>query len=505
MDVEESQRMSRPTGPRDLLAQVLNHRGDLAWLCLFLLCAGVLQLSIPYPYDADTGYHFAAGSLIGEHGLLTSFPWLTFSWMSDHYADKELLFHLLFVPLSGRDFTTASRVVGTLCGAGILASIYVVLRSERIRMAGIWALLPLALSSSFTYRFAQVRPHLLSISLAILLLWAIARSKLVLAVIVSIIYPWAYVAFWQIPLLLLLAAEAGRFLHQKRVAWKPALAVLVGIAAGVLVHPNAGNLLQLNWIVQSNILVQNAWGATAGFELGQEFDPPTLTLWLTRLLPATLLVLFALVIGWRRRERDNLPLAFALAAIGFGVLTARTYRFVEYFVPMAAIAGAFAFDVLSWRVPAAILSAAGVMYTAAFGLADYLALTRRGVDISPSLAGRLRSNIPPDAQVFTPDWQMTGTYMMALPERKFIVALDPTLFYVKNPELYALWYRISRDAPPNLGMVIRHFFKARYVLFFERPEFASLLSRLETDPSVRLLLRTRIMYLFDLGDPLLGP
>jgi hypothetical protein len=476
-------------------------RRDVAWVVVFIVCAGSLQLLMPYPFDADTGYHFAVGRLVREHGFLHSFPWTPFSWLSDRYADKELLFHLLFVPLANIDFVTASRIVGTLCGAGILSAIYFILRAERIQIPGIWSLFTLAASASFTFRFALVRPHLLSISLALLLLWAAVRCRLRLLAAVSSIYPWAYVAFWQIPLLLLVAAETGRFFSARKIEWRPALVVALGIAGGLALHPNLGNLLHLNWIQMSIVLLKNAWGAQGGFDLGTEFNPPSLATWGMKLMLAVLMTVAALASGWRQRSSDPLPLVFALAALGFGILTARTSRFVEYFVPLATVAGALASQFLTYRfIPPAALTV-GIVYTLLLGSNTYVRLARRGADIPPALAEELRSAIPSGAQIFTPDWQLTGSYMMALPERRFIVALDPTFFYVKDPDLYRTWYRISRDAPPDLTDIIRQRFNARYVLFFDRPDFARLLFRLASDRKAKLLLRTRIMYLFDIGEP----
>jgi hypothetical protein len=472
------------------------------WIIIFIVCAGAIQFMIPYPFDADTGYHYTVGRLIREHGILHAFPWTPFSWLSDHYADKELLFHLIFAPLTSLDYITASRIVGTLCGAGILSAIYVILRMERIRHPGVWALLPLAASASFTFRFALVRPHLLSISLALLLLWAIVRNRLWLVATISAVYPWAYVAFWQIPLLMLVSAETCRFLSIRKIEWRPALTVLLGIAGGLALHPNVGNLLQLNWIQMTNVLLQNAWSQKTGFDLGTEFLPPTLATWFLKLMLAALMTGYALIIGWRERKSDMLPLAFTLAALGFGILTARTFRFVEYFVPLAAVACAFSSRYSAARLlPAAILTLA-VIYTMIFGNDTYLRLARRGNDIPPALAEKLRKEIPPGAQVFTPDWQLTGSYLLALPERRFIVALDPTFFAVKDPELYRTWFNIAREAPPDLTDVMRQRFNARYVLFFDKPEFRPLLARLSSDSRARLLLRTRIMYLFEIVDPL---
>jgi hypothetical protein len=226
----------------------------LGWTIIYLIAAGALQLSIPYPWDDDTAYHAVVGKLIREHGILKAFPWTPFSWLSDHYADKELLFHLLFVPFANLDWVIASRIVGTLTGAALLLSLYFILRKEGVRYPGLWALAPLLSSVIFIYRFVLVRPHLLSISLALVLLWAAARGKYAVLATVSAVYPWAYVAFWQLPCILLFAVETARFLSGERLSWKPATAVIVGIAVGVAAHPNAVNLLSINWIHMTDVL-----------------------------------------------------------------------------------------------------------------------------------------------------------------------------------------------------------------------------------------------------------
>jgi hypothetical protein len=107
------------------------------------------------------------------------------------------------------DWITAARIVGTLTGATLLLSLYLILRAEGVRAAALWALVSMAASVIFIFRFALVRPHLLSITLALVLLWAAARSRLAILAAVSVIYPWAYVDFWQLPCLLLNAAETG--------------------------------------------------------------------------------------------------------------------------------------------------------------------------------------------------------------------------------------------------------------------------------------------------------
>jgi hypothetical protein len=471
------------------------------WAAVFLLVAGLLQfLVVSVPYDADTAYHVAVGRLIREHGILHAFPWTPFSWLADHYADKELLFHLLFVPLAGLDWIAAAKIVGTLAGAAALFSLYSVLSAERVRLAGLWALVPLAASGVFVFRFALVRPHLLSIALALAALWAASRGRLAILAVTSAIYPWAYVA-WQLPVVLVLLAEGARLLSGERCRWKPAAAAAGGVALGLALHPNAANLLRFAWIQIVEVLFRTAWGAKAGFELGKEFAPFTALQWSRWLLAGSLMAVSGLVLAWRSRRDGSTPLAFALAALAFGVLTVRTARFAEYFVPFSAASLAFASRSIPWRfLPQGVLCASAI-YTLAAGTGTVAGLATRTEDVKPYVASFLQQKIPPGSQVFTCEWGLTGELMLALPERRFIVALDPTLFYVKDPELYRLWYRLPREAPPGAAETIRRRFGARYVLCVDKPDWSAFAERLLSEPGVRLLLASDIWLLFDLGGP----
>ena len=152
--------------------------------------AGVLQAYVTVPFDADTSYHVAVGRLIREHGILKSFPWTPFSWLADHYADKELLFHHLLVPVAGLSWTTAAKLVGFLVGTALLWTLFGILRAERVPWAGVWTLLPLAASGYFVQRLALVRPHVLAVALALLVTWASARRRLGLLAVACLLYPW---------------------------------------------------------------------------------------------------------------------------------------------------------------------------------------------------------------------------------------------------------------------------------------------------------------------------
>jgi hypothetical protein len=469
-------------------------------ICYLLVAAGVQFLIVSVPIDADTAFHAAVGQLIRQHGILHAFPWTPFSWLADHYADKELLFHLLFVPFIGLGWITASKIVGMLLGALLLFAIFLVLKAEGVRFAGVWGLLPLVTSDVFLYRFALVRPHLLSITLAIVLLWTALRGRYLLLTVVSVLYPWSYVAFWQLPLIVLGIVESARFLSGGRVRWKPAAVSVGGILIGLFVHPNALNLLAFNWIQMTDVLLKNAWLSKPGIELGLEFQPFAPLQWATWLLAAVVMMLVGLAAGWRTRKQDPGLLAVALAALVFGILTARTARFAEYFIPFSALAMALASRSIRWRGLVAVVFALSLLYTAKPLYETTQGLHAKEEIVPRQLATWLQQRIPVGSQVFTTEWGHTGTLMLALPDRKFIVALDPTLFEVKDPELYRIWYTLPRHPHAGDAEIIRKRFGARFVIGLFDDRFMDFYFQLSSEPGVRaLLLSDEHWAVFDLG------
>ncbi len=474
----------------------------LFWASVYLIVAAILQFHfVSVPYDADTAYHVAVGRLIRDHGILHAFPWTPFSWLAGHYADKELLLHLLFSPLSSLDWITASRIIGTLLGAIILFVLYVILRAEKVRFAGIWALLPLITSDVFVFRFALVRPHLMSIALSLLVIWAAMRGRFVILAISSALYPWAYVAFWQIPLILLFIVEVARFLSGRAVQWKPAAIAFAGILLGWALHPNSMNLLKFNWIQMVDVLLKKAWQHQEGIELGIEFLPFTAGQWAQWLLACTSMGIVGLVMGWLERKHDTGLLAFALAAAAFGLLTLRTARFAEYFIPFSAVTMALAARSIPWRGITIAVFATCLLYTGTAISETLQGLSTRPDILPQSRALWFKQQILPGSQIFTTEWGLTGRLMLALPDSKFIVALDPTLFLVKDPELYRLWYDLPRNPRPGMAEIMRRRFGARYVISFGDERFEKFYYMLANEPGVTTLLISELWMVYDLGGP----
>ncbi|HSN92780.1 MAG TPA: hypothetical protein VLS93_16225, partial [Anaeromyxobacteraceae bacterium] len=305
------------------------------------------------------------------------------------------------------------------------------------------------------------------------------------------------------PPFLALVAEGAGVASGRRVRFRPLAAAAGGVAAGLLAHPNGWNLVRLNGIVLWDVLFRGAWGGRPGLELGLELRPWTAAEWATLLAPTGAMLAASLVLSWRRRREDAAPLAFALAALAFGLLTLRTARFTEYLVPLSLAAFALAVAALPRR--RGLVLAGTVVACVAFSGIETAGLLRRlrewPAPLSAAEAQALAAKVPPGAQVFTCEWGLTGVLMLALPERRFVVALDPTLFAIHDPELYDLWYRLPREGPPDLARTIRERFGAKYVACFWDERYRPFFDRIAFEPGVTTILFTERWNAYQLGDP----
>ncbi len=484
------------------IADFLRRWEPAVWATVYVGIACMIHfIIINAPVDLDSSYHAAVGRLIWQRGILHAFPWTPFSWLSDHYADKELLFHLLFVPLAGIDWILAVKIVGALIDSALLFTMYAVLRKEGVRFAGLWAIFPLVVSSVFLWRFALVRPHIISIALALVVLWAAVNNRRLIVTLVSAIYPWAYVA-WQLPVILATISETAGMLSGRKWRWGVITAALIGTILGIALHPNAMNLIRFTWIQIVDVLVKTAWVSKKGFELGEEFRPFTIGEWARLFIPSVIMVLTAIVLAWRNRRNDVTSLAFALGALIFFALTVKSGRFAEYFIPFTVLAFALAARSISWRFLPVVVFGATLLVTCV-PLYEQIQVLGFFENFMPTeVASKLQKLIPPGSQIFTEDWLSTGLLMMALPERRFIVALDPTFVYMKDPALYRLWYSLPREAPSDAAELIRRKFGARFVLsFLYGSRFFEFYNKLSSDPDVRWQRVSDYWLLFDLGKP----
>jgi hypothetical protein len=220
--------------------------------------------------------------------------------------------------------------------------------------------------------------------------------------------------------------------------------------------------------------------------MGTEFEPFELASLVLYLFWPAVLLAAAAMHAWRTRHEDVLPVALTAIAICFLVITLRTQRFIEYLVPFVVFALAVAWRPRSERRVAPFLVAVGISWIVLVAPEPLERLRARQDLLPPAVAAQLRATVPEGEQVVTCGWGHTGEMMLALPERKFVVALDPVFFSMKDDDLYRLWFRTMHAPPPSPAGLLRENFAARFVLCSRDREWEPIIDALIADPEAEL-------------------
>lgn len=457
---------------------------DAAFCALLTASVGAMQLSLPNFFDGDTAYHLVVARLIRDHGPPHAFPWTPFSVMATQYADKEFLFHVLLAPLAYLDANTAARIAGTVLGGGLLVTIFWLLRRARVPHAALWTLLVLVCSSAFLARLLSVRPHLLAIPLGLCLAYACAERRLPLIAAASGIFPFCYTA-WHLPVAICVLAQCARRVGGRRWELTPLALCIGAVGCGIVLHPNFPNNVRLFWIQNVEVLVRTAWTGRQGFDLGGEFQPFSLKGTGRYVLIPGALALMGCAGALRWRREDPLALTASFVACAFLLLTLRTQRFIEYLAPFAVWSAALAWRPERARSVLALLGLAS-LWMLAVGRHPLELMLRRGPafpDPAPQLLQRV---VPEFAQVVTCDWRYTGEMQLAIPNRRFVVALDPVFFYAHDPDTYRFWYETMHAPQSQPAASLRDRMGAEFVLCTTEPQWRPILAALDHDPEATL-------------------
>jgi hypothetical protein len=126
---------TRPAPDRD---------ASIWWLAgagvLVLAFFAALRIGVDQPWGYDDYYHLGLARELGQDFPLRAFPWTPFSMLAERYADKEILFHLLLIPIAGLPLDTAALIGALLGQAFLIGCVAWFLRSQRIPGAAVWLL-----------------------------------------------------------------------------------------------------------------------------------------------------------------------------------------------------------------------------------------------------------------------------------------------------------------------------------------------------------------------------
>ncbi len=401
----------------------------------------------------DAFYHIR----IAETGafLAKEFPALRLSVWCENFADKEFLFHgILWVLTRFREICTPFHleyciflilILGTFCWAARRMNL-------RARMIFSGSLFLLLLTVSETMRLTMLRPHLLSLALLFAAFGILAKSSLKHRIsgmlILSFVYTWSY----SNPHFIAIPAMIFALLNWKWREWLPAGAALLGVALGLLIHPQTPNTL-LIWKIQSIDALAGPLSAAATdlnripAELlpvdGRDFVT-SIPLYIMAFLN---LILIARI--WEVQGRKALPVPVCAAVI-LGLFFTGAFFFVkramEYAAPFtvlgfigladAALRGEHPVWNLNWKKAAWGIFAVSVLTA---GLTSWQFFERGPrFEERKELRNYLKENFTSGTAVLNPDWSDFPQLYYEAPHLQWQWGLDPSFSMAKDPRTTTL-------------------------------------------------------------------
>jgi hypothetical protein len=106
----------------------------------------------------------------------------------------------------------------------------------------------------------------------------------------------------------------------------------------------------------------------------------------------------------------------------------------------------------------------------------------------------------PGDRVFTAQWADSAPLFYYAPQLESLVVLDPTFFYVKNPDLFETYVRVVQGRHPSPIRVIRDRFGARWVTIWKQEAYRRFAEQLAATPGALILLNTPDYLVFDIKD-----
>ncbi len=479
---------------------------------LVLAFYGGLRIGVEEPWGYDDYYHLGVTRELRHQFPLRTFPWTPFSVLAERHVDKEPLFHVLLMPVAGLP-VEAAALAGVLLGqAFLIGSVAWFLRSQRVPAAAGWLLGLAALGPFFALRIEQLRPHVWMLGFSVLVLGLLLRGARpwVLAVVCAL-FGLVHTGGWVAIPFALVWSLARRFApadppegnrEDRRFQLVPVLAAAGGWLLGQLVHPNLPHNFWLVWMVNAMVPLAStgAAGGSLHEALGIELQRPSGLFLLEQwpLFIAPVLAVARLV----RRPEARTPAALTLGSLTVAFLLAGIFL-LRRMVEVGAVLGIPALAVVwaeSWSLEAVrrgkrppplpgrrrTLAALGLVLAAAWTVVQVRDLGRG--DLRPLGAGRplamarfLGEHGRKGALVFTAQWADSAPLFYAAPQLRSLVALDPTFFYAKDPQLFERYWAIAHGRSGDPVGEIGRRFGARYATIWKAPGFKPLALQLRRD------------------------
>ena len=441
--------------------------------------------------DPDSFYHAKMAMVLRDEGIIQTFPWLQFTFLRDAYTDQHFLYHIFLIPF----VTILPPIVGTklvtiLLASSVVLLVYLFLNSLKVPWAWAFAML-LLLVTPLTFRLSLAKAPSVSLLFLIGGIWLLIRKKYLWLGVLSFLYVWSYGGF------LLLLFSAGVWvsigflqdiLALRRIARREYLftfgTVFIGTTLGVIVNPFFPQNIAFFWNQLVKIGIVNYQGVLG---VGNEWYPYKFIDLVSNTIFLSIIVLIGVVVFVVLLKRQSkVSWLFLILALFFFLLTLKSKRYVEYYVPFGMLFGATAIgqaasqlemrqlarDMYRWVTRKKVLGIVVALYFIVTlpGLAVRdVRTTKRDLGGGSNVlrfaqaSHWLATNTPEGSVVFHSSWDEFPILFYHNTHNYYIIGLDPTFMYEYDRRLYALMVDITTGKEvENPGSVLRDEFGASY-------------------------------------------
>lgn len=472
-----------------------NQRQYLLYLLLFVITVSLftyLQFD-PTFADPDSFYHAKMALILNERGAITEFPWLSATTLKYNFVDHHFLYHLILIPFVELFPPLIGLKIATILFASLaILVIFWFLRQLNIKGA-FWYVLFLLTVNPFIFRLNLAKAQALVLILFFLFITLLFTRRYLALILASCFFVWLY-GGW--PLVLLLTFVYGVINYfwptQKRgwVATKLGkirifgqsllllISVGLGALAGLFFNPYFVKNFQFYWQQSFKIAILN-YQYLIG--VGGEWYPyQPLNLFLGA-LPFFLILIFAIAIFiiYFKKQTAN-SWFFLVLSLFFLVLTLKSRRYVEYFIPVAFCFSALSINIfliliedklvklmpkkIILLIPPIILLALSPIFIRDWGLIKNSFTSGFSFTKFAEASEWLKDNSEEGDIVFHTDWDEFPLLFYHNDKNYYLVGLDPTFMYEYDKDLYKRWADIvTGQTSKNLYPVVKDIFGAKYV------------------------------------------
>ncbi|MBI4272495.1 hypothetical protein HY621_01435 [Candidatus Uhrbacteria bacterium] len=493
----------------------------------YLLTLSVLLLmlfsylhSTPVFPDPDSFYHARITALMVEKkNIITDFQWLPFTTLKKNFIDHHLIYHLFLSPFVA--------VLGPLWGIKIASSLAATAVWIVFWLLA-WHLVPIknshkkaALISLFTVSLLFNETFFLRMNLekipAVSVLWlfggvySILYKKTKLVFFLSFFYVWLHSGWPLLPLIALLTRDRAII-----------LASFLGALAGLIINPYFPQNISFYLIQIYDIAIINYRHI---LPVGSEWYPPgsKMIIWN---LPAIFFYCISTILLFARPifppscgNTKRSPREWFLFCVStlFFLLTIKSARHGEYFVPFATLFGALViiphlYSITAEEMQKKIMAFLWRGFYSTFGVLTFASLLMivllnslwnvirtftQGSTIYKyeGAAAFLQKLTKKNEIVFHDRWDSMYPLWYYNQDNRYISGFDPTFLYKKNPELFWMYERISQGAiQKNIGERIYSLFGARAIMV--EKENKPLQAALKKDESVKKMYEDKFLEIY---------